>query len=121
LDADFEILFRCTDKGTHPSRELDRVRLAPDMGKPDALSAEQWAMERLSTFILRDGKRAGAPVQHGDLPLREGGFVWVFRCPTCRRDLQVKYVNLISVMERLHAAGVSSVDISVLPARLVSS
>ena len=124
VPGSFEILFRCTDRDSHSSRVLDRVGLKPDTGKPDTLTADEWDMTRLTTFIWHDTKRGGGirnGTPHGELLLEEGVYVWRFHCPTCRRDLQVKYGTLIRVMNQLHAAGVSSVDISKLPATLVSS
>ena len=110
----FEIRFRCTDKDTHPSRELDRVRLSPD--------TELSATERLGPFTMREGKRSAGRVRLREDPILEKGVnMYRFACPTCRRDLQVKYENLIDMMDRLHAAGVSAVDISKLPATLSSN
>lgn len=118
------ILFRCTDKGTHPSRELYRIELSAV--EPLGTTANEQAMERLSIVASRPGKRHDRVLNtSGDpLPVSPSAAlptVLPFVCPTCRRNRQIKYVDLVGLIETLHAAGVTSVDVSVLPDRLGSN
>lgn len=105
---EFEILFRCKGRGTHPSREVGHYWLAPDTGEVEGATVRERAMERLSTGVYRNGKRKGDARKVWTASSEPGQFV----CPTCGRDLQLKPENLVRLMERLHSAGVTAIDIS---------
>lgn len=113
------ILFRCTDKGSHTSREIYRLELSERGG---GTTANERAMNRLTVSIIRDGKRGdkvwntGDPVKGPDVPTALS-----FPCPTCKLDRQIKYVDLVVIIEKLEAAGVADVDVSCLPAKIVTS
>jgi hypothetical protein len=138
----------CTDRGTHPSREIAVLRLREPEENPGLLAqlrshltaerAEKlYAVEILDQTIRPD--RSGLRRRdHGQEPEPgEGGSRgrvkemyrteeelsrWRFRCPTCRRDLQLKHPTAARLIDRICTAypdvPLPAVDISLLPANL---
>ena len=87
--TDLLITAWCTDRGQHPQRRLWR-------GSPDGVTA------------------LGEP-GHADLASwqRDGGVR--FRCPTCGADKQLSAATWARLVAGLAQAGVSELDISLLP------
>jgi hypothetical protein len=122
----------CTDQGTHPSRELALIwhhgedpellagLLADDqLSEAEARTVYNW--DRTSYLAQRRAARGGyvhgGVVDVGDESDGRGP-LWRFRCPTCRRDVQLRDDKMRRLVEGLLAAGRVSVDISQLPASL---
>jgi hypothetical protein len=135
----------CTDKGTHPSRELAVLRSDPAPDDPRLLAElrQEHAPDQAEDIYL--GEMLGDLLRHDRSGLRRrdhgvptGGlerrtdvrdhsqdfFVprWRFRCPTCRRDVQLRHDAAIVLVEKILAAypetRLPAVDISLLPANL---
>lgn len=131
MAEDYEIRFICTDKGTHPSRELLIIGRLVDGGKEHRAYLDriargrkppyEWGAHPLYAPSHREGKRRG----EDDWAVWNGGSqndgsnpdVWRMRCPTCRRDVQPKTATLVPIMDTLHEARMSSGDISILPVK----
>ncbi len=114
--------FTCSRDG-HPSRVLRRIDLAADGA---GSTPNEIALNRLSVNLWWDSKRRGDRVSDLKVERLAGELegdptVLPFACPTCRLNRQIKYVDLVTVIEKLHAAGVSSVDVSAIPTNLGSS
>jgi hypothetical protein len=136
----------CTDKGTHGSRELALLTLEEEGDEPELLAAlidrgvdpkiarvvyEREMHNRLSYvsegFRRRDKGRhpGGDQAKRTDVravPDEDTGKMprWRFRCPTCRRDVQMRNETALLVVEGLLSvpghADTPSLDVSLLPA-----
>lgn len=133
----------CTDGGTHPSRELAPpmyIRDDPEwreiLHADEHLTAEEaeWLYqgERVEYWTHR-AKRGGdvkaskveiGQTQFDHVLLEIGdpgdgqGFLWRFRCPTCRRDVPLRTAKLNPILERFADAGQPTLDITNIPAVL---
>jgi hypothetical protein len=138
----------CTDKGTHPSRELAVLRLREPEEDPQLLAElrkhntperaeELYAVEIIDDMLSHERYRR-LRRDHGEVPAPGRGAPraevrefskaedwpsrWRFRCPTCRRDLQLKYFTAARLVDNIRTAYPEtrspSVDISLLPASL---
>ncbi len=112
------VRFICTDKGTHPSREIGvLVRYSDDdetvIAPTDKLAARSntWRNGRASA-------RVKAPLSHEGKGIIFDDVTWRFRCPTCRREIQWRLGRAIEAVDALIASGASLLDISRLPARM---
>lgn len=125
----------CTDKGTHPSRELALLLDRGTAYDPEwqtalfadpALTADEaaWLVEheQIDATGERTAARGGV-VRCGSVEdaASEDHDKWRMKCPTCRRDVQLRDEN----MRRLVAGALAStdrprvvVDLSLLPATL---
>lgn len=128
----------CTDRDTHPSRELappmeihDDPEWRAILHAADELSAEEaewlYQAERAMHWTHR-AKRGGdvkaakvhiGQTQRGDVEIGDPGdgqgFLWRFRCPTCRRDLPLRTNRLNRILMGHMKAGLPSFDISMRP------
>lgn len=144
---DGRVRFVCTDRGSHPSRELAEVHVdergAEGTGELERLRATMPEEEAQDEFLVlhinamiaqeHSGMRRR---HHGEFP-KEGvpprSFVsatppgqpwkrWRFKCPTCGRDVQLRHATLAGVLQKVIEAfpdtPVPRVDISHLPANL---
>jgi hypothetical protein len=127
----------CTDRGTHPSRELavmrrlphwpeleEVMRAAPEIGPANATMLVDW--DRTGAIESRNGRRpdgvsaadveALAPGE--DTPPR-----WRLRCPTCRRDVPLRHQQMTRLVAGVLDSDTPSrpVDVSYLPARFTST
>lgn len=123
----------CTDRGTHPSRELavillrgneTREALGPVLGVGAAERLD--AFDRVQAPTVRRTRRGDVvPSAPAEVAQDNGGPLpglraptWRLRCPTCGRDVQRSGDRMRRLVERLADAGVPTVDISALPANL---
>lgn len=130
MSDDYEIRFRCTDRDSHPSRELLIIGRFVDGGKEHRSYLAriatgrkppyEWGKHPLYVPSHREGKRPGDDgwaVWNGNNAADGGPGLWRLVCPTCNRDTQWRSENLVQIMDTLHAAGVSTVNISKLPVK----
>lgn len=145
-----EVRVVCTDKGTHPSRELGMFHLYDDPGEREWMieavgvdrGTAQYEYERLTAVANRatarqrkawsrtterggstvfpdrkthDAATSKRPDFNTTMRDQVGAQTWRFRCPTCRRDVQLGRPVVLPLIERLAAAGVSRLDVSHLP------
>ena len=98
------VRFVCTDKGTHPSRELATLGLLP----------EAYAQLHEGGVRVRGSQRVGGRREIIKSPLVEPASQqpWQLPCPTCRRNPEFSAARMVSLMEQLQAAGVRHVDLS---------
>lgn len=127
----------CTDRDTHPSRELATIlRTSDDPEFLDALLREdltadeaQWVHDNgLMVYVERSARRGGSVrptrVEHGFTmdadpeQINGRGVLWRFQCPTCKRDVPMREHTLRRLVDGVIAAGHVVVDISRLPATL---
>lgn len=125
----------CTDRGTHPSRELappleihDDPEWQRILHADDQLTADEaewlYQAERAGHWTRR-AKRGGevratkveigqtqtGSVEIGD-PGDGQGFLWRFKCPTCTRDVPMRTKRLNKLLEGYATAGWTTLDIS---------
>lgn len=111
---DIDFRFVCTDRGQHPSRELQVVTYRVEGDSAVALArGYRYAKRRRSVVQQGSGGWQMQFSPQGD-PTLQMIPLWRFRCPTCRRDKQIKQDELLVILPELHKNGVASVDISAL-------
>ncbi len=129
----------CTDRGTHPSRELappleihDDPEWRTILHADEEMTGEEaewlyqaervgyWPSSRVAkrggqvkTARVEFGQTKWGDVEVGD-PGDGQGFLWRFRCPTCRRDVPMRTKRLNAILEGYAAAGRTSADISLM-------
>lgn len=122
----------CTDRDTHPSRELAVLRRRDEipeiqesvlrqfeeagLGKEEAAMLYEW--EQADSIGRRSSRRGGYVRLATVAEFSERGPLWRFRCPTCRRDVPMRGDRLLRLLDGLLAAGRVSVDLSYLGANL---
>lgn len=109
----------CTDKGTHPTRELGVIHRNADNDEMTLLPTD-----RAQPVVERAG-RAGTVVNRA-MTTSEGrgielsDLLWSVRCPTCSLHVEWKDDRAVSVVDEI-LSGIAgarvTVDLSALPAR----
>jgi hypothetical protein len=138
-----EVRIICTDRKTHPSRELApplEIRDDPEWRKilhaDGELTGEEaeWLYQNERTLYWTRRSKRGGEVEatkveigqtqpdHVDLEIGDPGdgqgFLWRFKCPTCHRDLPLRTNKLNRILESHVKAGLRSLDISTKPSIL---
>lgn len=116
--VEHDIRLICTDKGTHPSREIGVLTRHSDddddvVAPTDKLSwrSNAWRNGRASARVKDRLSHEGKGVIFDDV-------TWRLRCPTCRREIQWRLGRAIEIVDTLVDSGVSLLDVSRLPATL---
>jgi hypothetical protein len=136
MPGDRQLRIVCTDRGTHPSRELAvihhtrQTRRSPEQLR-EALDANYggFSMQGQVAFLytsddliyrvgFRPARRGGA-LMCGEIIDSTDGRRWRFRCPTCRRDVPMRQERLLRLVRQLIEAGRVSVDLSAVAASLL--
>lgn len=127
----------CTDRGTHPSRELaPPLEIHDDPEWREILHADgqltgeeaEWLYQAERALHWTRRSRRGGDVQsakveigqtqRGDVEIGDPGdgqgFLWRFRCPTCRRDVPMRTNRLNTLLEGYVSAGRKTMDVSYL-------
>jgi hypothetical protein len=112
--SDFKIRIVCTDRGTHPSRELATLSWRGTLGllltegghDGDSILA---GGDRVSHRRPEAVVASSVVDQEDDHP---NGPLWRFRCRTCRRDKPLRDKGLRELIVRYTTAGLSRIDIS---------
>lgn len=108
----------CTDRGQHPSRQLDVFNPATAMmyrDLPPDLVPPMMRTPMGADAPNRRGERHGTRVSVGDgtpAPKRQ----WV--CPTCGRDVQLKPEKLELLITGAAERGARKIDVSYIPGSL---
>lgn len=111
-----EIRFVCTDRATHPSREIGVLTRHGD--DDDGVLAPTDKVSAWSNNPSTGRAKMREPLSHKGKGIIFDDVTWRFRCPTCRREVQWRLGRTIATLDTLIEAGVNHVDISALPANL---
>jgi hypothetical protein len=117
-----EIKLICTDRGQHPSADLDTVRVEDD-GSFDVVNTRMapapWANVRGARMIVdRESHVAPRRVLSKSESRREdyeGRWRWRRQCERCRRDVPLNKKTMSRIIARVLAADQRVVDVSWLP------
>jgi hypothetical protein len=123
----WDIRIICTDKRTHPSRELAlftirddprwRQALADDPEFTPAEAAWLYENDRITQVGERRRHGGGAVVSHDAESEPDPGARtrWRFTCPECGRDVPLRDETFRRLLDGVLAAGWRVVDLSDLP------
>ncbi|MFF9006083.1 hypothetical protein [Streptomyces goshikiensis] len=99
MAEEYRVGIVCTDKGQHP-----RVRLTMARREPDGSHGMTYAFRNFAP-----------PMSDAEPQTAVGRNSYVFRCPSCPRMPQVEATRWWEIIDRLAAAGLKELDISLLP------
>ncbi len=122
----------CTDRGTHPSRELaimshrgddpellEALLESPEFTEAEARTVYEWDALGYGDWLRKRDRKGAAPVgprrKITDPQARadeESGPRWRFPCPTCRRDIQMTHGTALKLVEGALNLGEHRIDLS---------